>query len=55
MGGVEMRKECTCTGCNHCKPTGGPCTRGVVEESYRRCRECHERAGELWVQAPESD
>jgi len=51
-----LRKECTCTGCNRCKPAGGPCARGVVEESYRRCRECHEHAGELlWIQLPESE
>jgi len=55
MGGVELRQECTCTGCNRCKPAGGPCIRGVAEESHGWCRECHECVGELWLQAPESD
>ncbi len=42
-------EQCTCPGCDRCEPAGGPCSRAVVEQLYRQCRECHKRAFEQWA------
>ena len=33
-------EQCTCPGCDRCKPAGGPCSREAVEELNQRCVPC---------------
>ncbi len=46
---ADALDQCKCPGCDRCEPAGGPCSREVVEESDRRCREYHDRAAEQWA------